>query len=54
MDFLLRWTDAESAPLEHELTQGELIIGRSPSCGLVLSDDKISRQHARLRMDSRC
>ena len=51
MDFLLRWTDAESAAQEHELTRGELIIGRSSSCGLVLSDEKISRQHARLRID---
>ncbi len=51
VDFLLRWTDVEGATLEHELSQGELILGRSSSCGLVLPDQKISRQHARLRLD---
>lgn len=51
VDFLLRWSDAEGVAQERELPQGELILGRSSSCGLVLPDQKISHQHARLRVD---
>jgi pSer/pThr/pTyr-binding forkhead associated (FHA) protein len=31
-----------------ELTQGEMLLGRSPRCQVVLDDPLVSRQHARL------
>ena len=48
--YAVTWVDADGA--EHELElQGELIVGRSSTCDLVLDDAKASRQHARLRVD---
>ena len=50
-DYAVTWVDADGAEHELELLQGELIVGRSSTCDLVLDDAKASRQHARLRVD---
>jgi hypothetical protein len=37
-------------PPAASLTGGRLLLGRSPSCGLVFADDTVSRRHAELRL----
>jgi adenylate cyclase len=39
------------APQAHTFTAGEVVIGRSPECQVVLKDFGISRQHARIVVD---
>jgi hypothetical protein len=36
--------------LPRELASGRLLLGRSPACELVFSDDTVSRRHAELRI----
>lgn len=40
--------DGGPAALEHQFNQMEIIIGRDPSCNLVINDTTVSSQHARL------
>lgn len=47
--FLLRYSDGQM-PRTHALREGETVIGRAPSCDVVLTTALISRQHARLRV----
>jgi pSer/pThr/pTyr-binding forkhead associated (FHA) protein len=51
--YLLKWKDPAGATQERALPDGELTVGRSSSCGLVLADPKVSREHARLRVGGR-
>lgn len=44
----LHVTPAQGDPFERELANGDLVIGRSASAGLTLSDPFLSRQQARL------
>ncbi len=48
---LLRWSEAAGADSERALAQGDLTIGRSSSCDIVLADGKVSREHARVRVE---
>lgn len=49
--FLLRYRLGENAPwLEHLLTEGEMVLGREPSCTLVFSQPEISRRHASIEV----
>lgn len=36
-----------------EIPKGSLLVGRSTECGLVVSDDLVSRQHCEIRWDGR-
>lgn len=38
---------------EYSFTGGELIVGRSRECDIVLASDNVSRRHARLTLDER-
>src|SRR6188508_1089206 len=50
----LRYAE-QGVPKTHRLTQGVTVIGRLPSCDLVLSDSSVSRHHATLRVvDAEC
>ena len=33
---------------QYQLSEGRTVVGRSPQCDVVINDDSISRQHARL------
>ena len=47
--------EEQGVPKTHRLKQGATIIGRLPSCDLVLSDSSVSRHHATLRVvDAEC
>jgi len=50
--FLLRYTEA-GVNKSHVLAQGQTVVGRLPTCGLVLSDINVSRNHAGLRVDEK-
>jgi adenylate cyclase len=50
--FLLRYTET-GAEKTHLLAPGQTIVGRLPTCGLVLSDISVSRNHASLRVDDK-
>jgi len=45
--YCLNYQDGES-PQTHTFTAGEVVIGRSPDCQIVLKDFGISRTHARI------
>ena len=47
---ILTFVDA-GLPRVHQLREGDNIIGRSPSCELVIASPEISRQHASVRVD---
>jgi len=38
-------------PQSHTFATGEVVIGRSPECNVVLKDFGISRQHAKIIVD---
>ena len=42
----LEISQPEGTPHEVEIPDGELVIGRDPSCDLVLNDNRCSRRHA--------
>jgi adenylate cyclase len=48
--YRLSYQDGDS-PQTHTFSSGEVVIGRSPDCQVVLKDFGISRQHARLLVD---
>ena len=48
--YRLIYQDGDS-PQTHTFSSGEVVIGRSPECQVVLKDFGISRQHARLVVD---
>jgi adenylate cyclase len=48
--YRLIYQDGES-PQTHTFSTGEVVIGRSPECQVVLKDFGISRQHARIVVD---
>ncbi len=48
--YRLLYQDGET-PQAHTFTTGEVVIGRSPECQVVLKDFGISRQHARIVVD---
>jgi pSer/pThr/pTyr-binding forkhead associated (FHA) protein len=48
--FKLTFMDG-SVPRVHQLREGETVIGRAPSCDLVITAALMSRQHARVRVD---
>src|SRR5215831_3482976 len=33
---------------QYQLSEGRTVVGRAPQCDVVINDDSISRQHARL------
>src|SRR5512134_3429880 len=48
--YRLIYQDGDS-PQTHTFSNGEVVIGRSPECQVVLKDFGISRQHARIVVD---
>jgi pSer/pThr/pTyr-binding forkhead associated (FHA) protein len=44
----LSYQGDDGKPVTHELKTGETIIGRAPTCGIVINHPSVSRQHARL------
>jgi pSer/pThr/pTyr-binding forkhead associated (FHA) protein len=46
--FVLEWEDAPGSVSSLPLPDGEVLIGRSSTCRLVLNDQKVSRQHAKI------
>jgi adenylate cyclase len=48
--YRLSYQDGDS-PQSHTFSSGEVVIGRSPECQVVLKDFGISRQHARIVVD---
>ncbi|MEE2775910.1 MAG: SpoIIE family protein phosphatase [Acidobacteriota bacterium] len=48
----LRITPAEGDPYDYELEPGAIIVGRSSTADLALSDPFLSRHHARLTLDN--
>ncbi len=50
--YRLSYLDGDS-PQEYEFSAGEVVIGRSPDCQVVLRDFGISRNHAKLVVDDR-
>jgi adenylate cyclase len=48
--YRLSYQDGDS-PQTHTFSSGEVVIGRSPDCQVILKDFGISRQHARLLVD---
>ena len=48
--YRLIYQDGDS-PQTHTFSTGEVVIGRSPECQVVLKDFGISRQHARIVVD---
>src|SRR5260221_12144434 len=48
--YRLNYQDGE-APQSYPFTLGEVVIGRSPDCQIVLKDFGISRTHARITVD---
>ena len=44
----LKVLQGKGAPREHKLGEDEILIGRDPSCHVVIDDDSVSRSHARL------
>ncbi len=48
--YRLSYQDGDS-PQTHTFSSGEVVIGRSPDCQVVLKDFGISRQHARIVVD---
>src|SRR5258708_15405425 len=48
--YRLNYQDGE-APQTYTFTLGEVVIGRSPDCQIVLKDFGISRTHARITVD---
>jgi adenylate cyclase len=48
--YRLLYQDGDT-PQAHTFTTGEVVIGRSPECEVVLKDFGISRQHARIIVD---
>ena len=49
--FYLCWVDDEGVAEERDLAQGEVVIGRSSSCDLVLDDSAVSREHVRIEIN---
>src|SRR5687768_4013786 len=50
--YRLNYTDGESqAPQTYTFDKGEVVIGRSPECQVVLKDFGISRNHAKIVVD---
>ena len=49
--FRLRVVPARGKPFERSFDAEEVVVGRAPSCDLVLSDRFLSRTHARLYLD---
>ena len=53
--FTLTYSDAAGSEHRVDLRDGSTLIGRAPSCTIVLNEPSVSRQHARLRVDGgRC
>src|SRR5579862_1060970 len=50
--FLLRYTET-GVEKTHVLAAGQTVVGRLPTCGLVLNDISVSRSHASLRVDDK-
>src|SRR5262245_36304059 len=40
-------------PRVHQLKEGETVIGRAPTCDLVITAPLVSRHHARVRVDGK-
>ena len=49
--YRLNYQDGDSPPQSYTFTSGEVVIGRSPDCQVVLKDFGISRNHAKLIVD---
>ncbi|MGE0456364.1 MAG: adenylate/guanylate cyclase domain-containing protein [Vicinamibacteria bacterium] len=49
--YRLSYTDSEGQAKEYPFASGEVVIGRSPECGVCLKDFGISRQHAKVVVD---
>jgi adenylate cyclase len=49
--YRLNYQDGDAPPQTYTFTTGEVVIGRSPECQVVLKDFGISRTHAKLIVD---
>ncbi len=51
VQYVLRWTGADDALTQRELSQGDLTIGRSLDCDILLPNERVSRRHARIHVE---
>ena len=49
--YRLNYQDGDAPPQSYTFSSGEVVIGRSPDCQVVLKDFGISRNHAKLVVD---
>src|SRR5574341_395004 len=51
--YLLRYRQGEDSPWQElYLSEGEIVVGRAPDCGLALDRLEVSRRHASLEIDN--
>src|SRR5512143_4149757 len=49
---MISWVNASGETINQQFASPEIIIGRDPSCELIVSDEMVSARHARLSYHS--